>query len=113
MQGRKVSEDDDLSEVEEEPTSDSEEEVRSEVGASRSDDEEAIMQTRQAKTASKGTKKDEIEEEEVYSSVDSESDQVESEYQEDFEDDEEQLSATPVSKKSGVQTSSRPVARKV
>lgn len=60
-----------------------------------------------------GTKKDEIEEEEVYSSVDSESDQVESEYQEDFEEDEEQLSATPVSKKSGVQTSSRPVARKV
>ena len=54
MQGRKVSEDDDLSEVEEEPTSDSEVEVRSEVGASRSDDEEAIVQTRQAKTASKG-----------------------------------------------------------
>ena len=55
MQGRKPSEDDDLSEVEEEPTSSSEEEVRSEIGASRSDEEEVLVTIRQAKIASKGT----------------------------------------------------------
>ena len=58
-----------------------------------------------AATGGKTVKK----QEELVSSIDSESDQAESEeYQEDFEDDEEQQVAAPaVSKKKGVQSGSQ------
>ncbi|KAL0041733.1 hypothetical protein WJX79_002608 [Trebouxia sp. C0005] len=109
--GRRTSEDEAVSEVEEEPTSDNEEEVQSEAGASVSDVEEEVPPAARSKAAkaNKDTKK---EEEEVYSSVDSESDQAESEeYQEDFEEDEEQQAAA--SQKNRVQSSSQSaVARK-